>query len=183
MHIRSESRAQMRLRLNYKFLLFLLLTIIVFNILNKYIEFGNTRPIGKQNEYGGLMIGLHLALAICGIHYDFYDNALVCRWFGIPFRRVPWSKVGEVGLINGGKKCRNMQECIKTGDAHIIMTLGSKVHFRPGRMNFKRVIDRAILFRLRHPLSTVVIMPLEKKDVSGYINFVLQHTGKKLSFG
>ena len=122
-------------------------------------------------------------LIVCGFHYDFYDDGLVCRWFGIPFRRVPWNKVDEVGLINGGRTPKGIRECIKTGDAHIIMTLNAKVHFRPDATNFKKVIRRATRFFIRHPLSTVVIMPLEKKDVSRYIDFVLQHTGKKLSFG
>ena len=149
----------------------------------------NERALGQHWSWGALLVYVCLALLFNCIQYSFYEDAVIFKLFGIPIRRIRWERVSAVGVFGSGKsKHKQMRDCVAAGEMQLILVLGKKVNFNPcgdGKMpiSFNSIRWRDRRKMMLHLLAIVSIPLVRGIDGAPYIDFVLQHTGKKLSFG
>lgn len=97
--------------------------------------------------FAGFILAL-ISLWITGTGYTLREDAILCSFLGIPYRKLPWSGIIQAGLAIQGI----FPGWIGGPPEHfyIVLTLSGCKRFRPGK-------DSAMPFLFRHPRRAVIL--------------------------
>lgn len=97
--------------------------------------------------FAGFVLAL-ISLWIAGTGYTLNDDAIICSFLGVPYRKLPWSRIIQAGLAIQGIFPSWIGGPIKY--CYIVLTLSGCRSFRPGK-------DSAMMFLFQHPRKAIII--------------------------
>ena len=96
----------------------------------------------------GCVVQYTILLFIAGTSYCFTENAIICSFAGIAYRKILWSEIVQIGLSVRGLDPDWMIP--SNVEYYIVLTLSGCKLFRPGK-------DGAEIFLFRHPRRAVIM--------------------------
>lgn len=126
---------------------------ILFRIIFlKWVEAGKATLSWRTDPLGCILLGL-IAIIYSGRSYMLYDKYIVCRIFGIPYRKLYWVEFSSGVLIRVGQK--------EGGDAAgklvVLLTLRGTPDFDPEDSTVGKYVAA-------HPIGVIKIV-IHKKDL------------------